>query len=382
MKSDSKPLSVLITNITLASRSGTEIVVRDLALGLLQLGHRPIVYSPIVTGPIPKELRAASIPVTDNILSIEQPVDIIHGHHTPTTAIAIARFPHVPAVFACHDFVAWHDSPPPFAQIRRFIAVDEATFDRLTVREGAPLERTRLLFNAVDLHRHVRTATLPDTATRALLIAKGSKYTAAVTEACRKRGMALETIGPSVDRIVDSPEAFTGGRHIVFASARGALEAIASGCAVIVCDDRGLAGMVSTASLPSWRPLNFGLRSLRRPVTVENLLTEIDQYNAADATAVSDWIRENANLDQWLSQLVGVYREAIGEAREFADFDAGFDRSMAHYLELWSPRLDSAWPWMEERRQLMKEIEELKQRLARGKQVKRTNPLRRLISGT
>src|SRR5262245_17676894 len=111
MKSDPKPLTVLITNITLADRSGTTIVVRDLALGLLHMGHKPIVYSPIISGPIPKELRAASIPVTDDILSIEQQVDVIHGHHTPATAIAIARFPQAPAVFTCHDFVIWHDSP-------------------------------------------------------------------------------------------------------------------------------------------------------------------------------------------------------------------------------------------------------------------------------
>lgn len=382
MTSDPKQLTVLITNITLASRSGTEVVVRDLALGLLQLGHRPIVYSPIISGPIPQELRAASIPVTDDILTVEQPVDIIHGHHTPTTAIAIARFPQTPVVFACHDFVAWHDSPPPFPQIRRFIAVDAATLDRLTAREGAPIERTRTVLNAVDLVRHVRAATLPVTATRALLIAKGSQYAAAVSEACHKRGIALETIGPSADRIVDAPESFADGQHIVFASARGALEAMASGCAVIVCDERGLAGMVTTANLADWRPLNFGLRSLRRPVTLENLLVEIDRYNAADATAVSDWIREHAGLNQWLSQLVSIYTEAIEGARKLTNTDAAFSRSMARYLQLWSPRLDATWPWMQERNELMKKIEELERRLVSSNQATAANSLRRLISRT
>jgi hypothetical protein len=99
---------------------------------------------------------------------------------------------------------------------------------------------------------------------------------------------------------------------------------MATGCAVIACDDRGLAGMVTTDRLPGWRPLNFGLRSLRRPVTVDNLLAEIDQYNAADATTVSDWIRENANLDQWLSELVSIYQEIIGEAKAFCGLRSHF----------------------------------------------------------
>jgi hypothetical protein len=40
-----RALRVLITNLTLASRTGTETYVRDLALGLLERGHTPIVYT-------------------------------------------------------------------------------------------------------------------------------------------------------------------------------------------------------------------------------------------------------------------------------------------------------------------------------------------------
>ena len=35
-------MRILLTNITLASRSGTEVNVRDFALGLLRRGHRPV----------------------------------------------------------------------------------------------------------------------------------------------------------------------------------------------------------------------------------------------------------------------------------------------------------------------------------------------------
>ena len=50
-------LTVLLTNIWLANRGGSEIVVRDFATGLLRRGHRPIVYSPEL-GEIAAEIRS------------------------------------------------------------------------------------------------------------------------------------------------------------------------------------------------------------------------------------------------------------------------------------------------------------------------------------
>jgi hypothetical protein len=39
-------LRILIVNVTLASRTGTETALRDLALGLKTTGHKPMMYSP------------------------------------------------------------------------------------------------------------------------------------------------------------------------------------------------------------------------------------------------------------------------------------------------------------------------------------------------
>src|SRR5436305_3319391 len=120
-----RSLIVLLTNITLNGRTGTEIQTRNIALTLAKRGHRPIVYSPQL-GDIADELKYAGIPVLDDILLLRQPVDVIHGHHLPVTATAIAALPDTPAVFLCHDFVSWHDVPPGLPAIRRYLAVDEA----------------------------------------------------------------------------------------------------------------------------------------------------------------------------------------------------------------------------------------------------------------
>ena len=44
-----RPMSgmrILITNLKLEGRTGTELFVCDLARGLLEAGHRPVLYSP------------------------------------------------------------------------------------------------------------------------------------------------------------------------------------------------------------------------------------------------------------------------------------------------------------------------------------------------
>ena len=55
------PLRILLANVTLASRTGTETALRDLALGLRAAGHRPMAYSPEL-GEIAGEIRSAGGP--------------------------------------------------------------------------------------------------------------------------------------------------------------------------------------------------------------------------------------------------------------------------------------------------------------------------------
>ena len=105
-------LKVLITNVCMHGRSGTEMCVFDLACGLLRRGHTPIVYSPVQGGGGPTELARKSVPVVDRLDSIGEVPDIVHGHHTLETLSAMLFFPDTPDIFLCHDCDAWHDTAP------------------------------------------------------------------------------------------------------------------------------------------------------------------------------------------------------------------------------------------------------------------------------
>ena len=50
--------------------------------------------------------------------------------------------------------------------------------------------------------------------------------------------------------MVDRPEAILGDYDLVFAKARAAMEAMATGCAVILCDRVGAGPLVCRANLP------------------------------------------------------------------------------------------------------------------------------------
>jgi dTDP-L-rhamnose 4-epimerase len=77
----------------LAIRGGAELYVRDLATGLLDREHIPIVYSTGL-GDVARELRAASIPVVDNLDALAIPPDLTDEDTPvdPATAYGISKY--------------------------------------------------------------------------------------------------------------------------------------------------------------------------------------------------------------------------------------------------------------------------------------------------
>lgn len=364
LAAEGKGLRVLLTNLTLAGRSGTEVLVRNLALGLLRAGHRPMVYSPRL-GPaaddlrrasIVDELRRASIPVTHDIDSIAEPPDVIHGHHVLQTAIAAARFPAVPAIFVCHDFIAWHDVPPRLPNLRAYVAISEAFRERLIIEQGVLPSDASIILNAVDIQRFQPGPPPSATPRRALAFAKNHGHIEAIREACALRGITVDAVGLAAGGNVDAPELLMPHYDLVFASAMTAIEAMACLRPVVVCDGRGMAGLATSARYEGWRRENFGLRLFSRPVTLETVLAELDLYDAEDAIAVGRRIRDEAHVEGWVGQYVALYRKVISAFSPAEPAD--FARAVALHMQAWNPELDIGG-WTGERARLLGEIDRL-----------------------
>ena len=331
-----QPLRVLLTNITLATRTGTELYVRDLALALAARGHIPMVFSPCL-GPIAQELSRAAIEVVHHPRRLSNPPDLIHGHHWMPTMEALLHHPRVPCIFICHDFVHDSDAPPIFPRVLRYIAVDENCRRRL-LRHHVPEHRIRVVSNGVDLSRFAPRPALPSRPARALIFsnyASERTHLGAVRQACQRTGIMVDVIGARAGVLSERPESILGQYDIVFAKGRCALEALAVGAAVILCDWPGSGPLVTVANVDRLRRWNFGWPELRGPLSPAALVREIDRYDPDDAAAVSRRVREEFSLDAMVEELMRIYREVILE-HDMAAYNDRSDAERAAARAYWA----------------------------------------------
>jgi hypothetical protein len=328
-------LRILITNHGLKERAGSELYVRELALWLLRNGHSPIVYSSKL-GEVASEIRQATVPVVDDLADVAVQPDLIHGQHHVETMTALLHFPHTPAVFFCHGWLPWEETPPHFPRILRYVAVDDTCRDRLVCEHGIEEEVVRVILNFVDLKRFVPRGELSAKPRRALVFSNSASettYVANVREACRRAGISLDVVGSKAGRTSERPEKILGQYDIVFAKARCALEALAVGTAVVLCDQAGVGPMVTTTELERLRRLNFGIRTLQESVDSDTLEKEIARYDATDAMEVSRRVRRACGSEEALSEIVALYKEVIADykQRPMPDLEAE-SRAAAAYL--------------------------------------------------
>ncbi len=328
-------MRVLLTNNTLGWRAGSELYLLDVARELKRLGHEPVAYSPHL-GDVAAQIRADGIPVVASLASLPFRPDVIHGQHHVETMTALAALPGVPAVSVCHGFVPWEEMPPVFPRILRYVAVDMPCRERILRDAGVAEERVCVILNFADMDRFRPRQPLPSRPLRALVFgnnACGSNYAAAVGEACAEQGIALDLRGIGSGNVCAEPHTLLPQYDIVFAKARAAIEAMATGCAVVLCSDAGLGPMVTSANFPALRPLNFGFRTLCGAHTVENIGTEIRAYDPADAARVCEVVRAQADMRRAVAELVGVYEEVIAENSEMEQDPVAEMRAMGAYLQ-------------------------------------------------
>lgn len=308
-------MRVLIAGHSLGEIGGVQRYERDLASWLLSRGHAPVVYATEL-GDAARELDALTIPVTEDLRTITAPVDVIHGDSALETMAALLHFPNAPAVFVCHGWESIGYTTPRFPRIVRYVAVDDTCADRLVTRGGIAPEQVSVLLNAVDLGAFRQREPLPPAPRRAVVfsnLAHELTFLPPIREACRRAGIELDIVGASAGAAEPHPESILGHYDLAFAKAKCAMEAMACGLAVILCSDAGLGGLVRSGDFDRLRRLNFGIRTMQKPLTAETLLAELALYDARDARAVSDRLRETASSDALHASLLALYETAIAE---------------------------------------------------------------------
>jgi Glycosyltransferase Family 4 len=335
------PRTVLITNIGLCYRSGTEVVVEQLADGLRRRGHRPLLFAPLL-GPLAEAMRARGHLVSDRPDGLRIRPDIIHAHHTGPAMAALAAHPGVPALFVCHDATSAFDALPKHPRLRRLFAVDERCRARL-VDEGADPVSVELLPNAVDLTRIPGRAPLPERPRRAVAVTKHSLHLDALRAACATAGIEFAAYGFGADRMIERPEELFVQADIVFATARTALEASAAGAGVVVCDARGCAGFLTRSNAEAWLPYNLGAAVLSHPCDAAHVSAAIAAWSAEEATAASVLVQKRRALEAAIDRLETIYAEML--AAPPRDDVAADATAIGAFIADWVPHFGQRAPW-------------------------------------
>ena len=304
-------MRVLITNLFVANFSGSETVVELLADALKRAGHTPMIFAPTL-GPQAARMQARGHIVVDRLAMLPDRPEVMHLQHITPALMALVAFPEVPAVFTCHSATFEVEAPRTHPQIKKYVAVDDFCRARC-VKRGIPEHRLSVILNAVDMTRFMTRPPLPSRPKAALMLTKTLEQQRLVRAACAKAGLTLDELGPATKQMSDQLEQVLPRYDIVFATARMALEAAVVGCAVVVADGRGFAGMLRSDNLTAWRRLNFGVGLLTAPVTAVALDDAIAAYDAVDAAEVCRRLRIEASADDYAAAYLELYTQAIGE---------------------------------------------------------------------
>ena len=314
--------------------NGTTVYIKDLVIGLKRLGITPEVFT-LRMGPVASELNALGIKVTYRLSELSTP-DVIHAHHNIALRKALLKFRNTPVVSWIHDRTSHLDIPLFRSNILQYMAVDYNCKERYCHDFNFMEDEVNVIYNWVNLERFQCKAAVANKPQKALVFsnyANDSNYLPVIKATCDALSIELDTIGKYSNNQTATPEHYLPHYDLIFGKAKAAMEGMATGAAVIVCDFRGLAGLVNPDNFGHFRKFNFGMKLMTRKITHSNLTAEIKAYNEADAIATTQMIREQADFEATLLQIVDMYKKLIDA---YAKGERGpYDFHLGHEIKVW-----------------------------------------------
>jgi hypothetical protein len=365
-------MNILITNIWLANHAGTEVGVRDLAIALKNRGNHVEVYSPEL-GAVADEIRIAGIHITDSTENLVLKPDVIHAQHFIPAMDAMIRFPDVPAVYFLHDRTHPADTPPKYSQVVKYMAVDYNCLDRLIIDNGIDEKLTGVLYNWVDTHRFRIRPVISQKPSKALVFsnyATKENYFKTLKDACSQLDIELEGIGHGFGNSIHDPENILPNYDIVFAKAKAAMEAMATGAGVILCDTRGLGEFVSGENFNYFRKFNFGMKTLVRPIDVNLVIQEISKYQPDEILKAANLIRNDASFSVYVDEMMKIYHTAIKDYQQKSEENKNCDEILTIQKYL-SQKISSFQKELKNRLSLSNSLQKLTDSIGKSEKINR-----------
>jgi hypothetical protein len=310
-------MKVLITNNTLQERGGTESFVRCLARGLESLGHSVMAYSSDASQG-ERLLENDVMAVATDLENLPFQPDVIHAQHHLDAMTALTALPGVPAIYHSHGAV-WRGCIVKHPRIYRYLAMSRTYAQRIAVESDIAPEDIDVFLNGVDLAHFRKVRKLPAQPTRALFYNSrhdaGSDTVSVIREATSKRGLELDCIGYPFGDLTAEPEKVLPNYDIVFASGVSAIEALASGCAVIVLGRTSCGELVQPENFQRYRETNFSIATNSPPAAAEKIEAELARYSPERCASVTAQLRDDADFSKLVTRLVQIYDRVIEQHR-------------------------------------------------------------------
>jgi hypothetical protein len=328
-------MKILVTNNTMAFRSGSELYVQELTQELIARGHDVAVFS-TQGGGLGEKMKEYGVAVVDDLDQLQWTPDIIHAQHHLETMISLAYFSRTPAVYFCHGWKPWQEHPPFHPRIVTYIAVDVKTQEKAIAEHNVPSDNINIMHNFVDLVRFEKRKSLPQKPQKALVFsnyAAQDNFLPYIQEACKKARISLDVVGLSSGNSIARPEEILGNYDLIFAVGRSALEALVSGVSVVICGVWGVGPIVTFQEVKKLRDFNFGVAAMHSELDADIIYKEICRYDSIDAMRVTDYLRERVGLDRAIDNIEKLYVDII-EKFSPLQIDAESDsQAHARYLK-------------------------------------------------
>lgn len=289
----------ILTSAQALDLSGTPTATLTMYNEMVKRGYDVTVYSPL-GGPLEKQMNTIK-----ELNGIPAP-DIILAQHNSCAETLKKTFPNIPLVFysrgALPDRHAL-EQPPKFPA-DWYIAINEEVEQNL-IEKGVPARKISIIRDFVDTNRFKPIKPINRELKKVLFISNYKKWKnyKAVSGACQKLELELQCCGSPYGRNYIIEDAINKA-DLVVSWARGILEAMACGRAVLSFDRYEGDGYIDSQSYFEARKDNFSGRHLKYSYDADTLADEMLKYEPDCGDRNRELIMKYHNVEDGVDQIL------------------------------------------------------------------------------
>lgn len=335
-------MKLLLTIHHFRDYAGTERFIQHYAGWLKAHGHEVFIFSPYL-GNIAAEVSKTGIKVSGDIKDFANiDFDIIHAQHNHTAILARAFFPTTPIIFMAHGVIPELEQPPSIdIGLSGYIAVSEEVKAHLVNTHQVPEKNISVVRNVVNTDRFKPQRPVNSKLKEILVLS--NHYKAEVKAVIEKAAAELKANVVHVgmpDNPVSDVENYLNAADLVITLGRGVLEAMACERNILIYDQNGGDGMLTSENFVELRKKNFSGRTRAIKYDQASLVAELRKYSPDRGIKLRQKFLKEHLADSVYSKIVDTYNTAISKPIPEGQLKPGqlfpelyfLEMSSAHFL--------------------------------------------------